>query len=225
MVKSGNRSRMRLAILISGRGSNLQSLIDHFGRSAPESPIDIALVISNRMDAQGLQRAAAAGIKGITIDHAQFRDRTAFENAMNRALREAGADFIALAGFMRILSGEFIATWKDRLVNIHPSLLPAFKGLHTHRRAIEAGVRFHGCTVHFVREEMDSGPILAQAVVPVLPDDDEERLADRVLAAEHRLYPLALRLIGEDRVRVRDEIASIEGAAFADGYWFNPLGS
>ena len=144
---------------------------------------------------------------------------------MDAAIRQAGAELVVLAGFLRLLTDGFIAGWHDRLVNIHPALLPSFKGLNTHARALEAGVRFHGCTVHFVRPDMDSGPIIAQAVVPVRPEDDENSLGLRVLAAEHRLFPQALRLIAEGKVRVENERAIVRDAAFAGGVLYNPLGA
>lgn len=214
---------LKVAVLISGRGSNLQALIDAFGPQVPDSPVRIALVLSNRPDAPGLERAAKVGLKTEIIDHKGFASRADFDVAMDREIRAAGAEFVALAGFMRLLSEGFITTWKDRLINIHPSLLPSFKGLHTHRGALEAGVKLHGCTVHFVRHEVDSGPIIAQAAVPVLPGDDDDALAARVLGAEHQLYPLALRLIAEGKVRVEDERAIVADTSFADGALINPL--
>ena len=213
---------LRIAVLISGRGSNLQALIDAFGPKVPDSPVKIALVLSNRPDAPGLERAAKAGLKTEIVDHKAFATREDFDVAMDREIRAAGADLVALAGFMRLLTEGFINTWRDRLINIHPALLPLFKGLDTHRRALEAGVKFHGCTVHFVRHETDTGPIVAQAVVPVLPGDDEATLAARVLRAEHKLYPFALRLIAEGKVRVEDERAIVDGTAADNGVMFNP---
>jgi phosphoribosylglycinamide formyltransferase-1 len=190
-------ARLRVGVLISGRGSNLQALIS--ASSAEAYPAEIALVISSRADAPGLGVAAAAGIRAAIITH---RDRRAFAAEAQRRLCEHQVELVCLAGFMRILDVNFVETWRDRMVNIHPSLLPSFQGLHAQRQAIAAGVRFAGCTVHFVRPELDCGPIIGQAVVPVHPDDDEERLSERILAVEHRLYPLAVRLIGEGRVRV-----------------------
>jgi phosphoribosylglycinamide formyltransferase-1 len=213
---------LNVAVLISGRGSNLQALIDAF--QMPDSPVKIALVLSNRPDALGLERAAKAGIKTEIVDHKAFTTREDFDVAMDREIRAAGAEFVALAGFMRLLTPQFVTTWKDRLINIHPALLPAFPGLDTHKRALEAGVRFHGATVHFVRHETDTGPIIAQAAVPVLPGDDESALAARVLHAEHRLYPLALRLIAEGKARVEGERVVIADASFAADTLFNPLG-
>jgi phosphoribosylglycinamide formyltransferase-1 len=211
---------LKLAVLISGRGSNLQALIDAF--NGADSPVRIALVLSNKADAPGLRRAAKAGLKTEVIDHRAFATRDDFDIAMDRAIRAAGAEFVALAGFMRLLTPQFVAAWKDRMINIHPALLPAFPGLDTHRRALRAGVRFHGATVHFVRHETDTGPIIAQAVVPVLPHDNEQTLAARVLEAEHTLYPLALRLVAEGKVRVEDERALVRDAPDAHGVLFNP---
>ena len=202
-------ARLKVGVLISGRGSNLQALIEACAEQS--FPAEIVTVISNRPGAAGLERARAAGLPAATLDHQGYDDRAAFDAALTEALEDAGAELVCLAGFMRLLTAGFVARWRDRLVNIHPSLLPSFPGLHSHAEALAAGVRLHGCTVHYVRHEMDSGPILGQAAVPVLPDDDEERLAARVLAAEHRLYPACLRLIAEGRVRVEGERAIIEG--------------
>lgn len=205
-------ARLRIGVLISGRGSNLQALID--AAADPAFPAEIALVLSNKADAYGLERAAQAGIATAVVNHRDFPgDKAAFEAAMDAKLRAAGVELVCLAGFMRLLSPWFVDAWHDRLINIHPSLLPSFKGLDTHQRALDAGVRVHGCTVHYVRSEMDVGPIIVQAAVPVLADDDSHSLADRVLAQEHRAYPLAVRLIAEGRVRVADERVRIEGHA------------
>lgn len=215
---------LKVAVLISGRGSNLQALIDAFGPGVADSPVKIALVLSNRPDAPGLERAAKAGLKTEIVDHRAFQSREDFDVAMDREIRAAGAEFVALAGFMRLLTAQFVTTWKDKLVNIHPALLPAFPGLNTHKRALEAGVRFHGATVHFVRHETDSGPIIAQSLVAVRPDDTEESLAARVLETEHRLYPLALRLIAEGHVRVEGERAIISGHAwYPENALMNPM--
>ncbi len=212
---------LKIAVLISGRGSNLQALIDAFPKGT-DSPVQIVLVLSNRPDAQGLERAAKAGLKTEIVDHKSFASREDFDVAMDREIRAAGATFVVLAGFMRLLTEGFINAWKDRMINIHPALLPSFKGLDTHRRALEAGVKLHGCTAHFVRHETDTGPIIAQAAVPVLPGDDEAALAVRVLHAEHRLYPLALRLVAEGKVRVEGERAIVADAPAVDGILFNP---
>ena len=201
--------KLRLAVLISGRGSNLQAILDEFGPRVAGSPIEIALVLSNRPDAAGLARAEKAGVATAIIDHRGYADRAGFDAAMDAKIRAAGANFVALAGFMRLLTDGFIHAWRDRMINIHPAILPALKGLHTHERAIRRGLKLHGCTVHFVRPEMDTGPIIAQAAVPVLPDDTPDRLGERVLAAEHQLYPHALRLIAAGKVRVEGEIALV----------------
>ena len=202
-------ARLRLGILISGRGTNLQSLIDACADN--DFPAEVGLVISNDPEARGLERAARSGIPARIVDHRPFRDREAFERALDSALDEADIGLVCLAGFMRLLSPWFVRRWHDRLINIHPSLLPAFPGLDTHARVLAAGARISGCTVHFVRDEMDRGPIVVQAAVPVVEGDDEARLAAHVLAAEHRSYPIAVRLIAEGRVRVAGERCVIEG--------------
>ncbi len=213
-------ARLKLAILISGRGSNMQALIA--GCRAGHIDAEPRLVLANREDAAGLAHAAAAGVPTKVVRHADFADRAGFDAALDRAVKAAGVDFICLAGFMRLLTPGFIAAWRDRMINIHPSLLPAFPGLGTHRRALEAGVKLAGCTVHYVRFETDSGPIIAQAAVPVLPGDDEASLAARVLDAEHRLYPRALALIAAGRVRVVGERAIVQTGAPAAEALLNP---
>lgn len=205
---------LKVGVLISGRGSNLRALID--GCAGGKIPAEIVLVISNRPEAAGLDHARRANIPTRIIDHRQFADRASFDTEMTDALRAAGVELLCLAGFMRLLSPGFVATWRNRMINIHPSLLPAFPGLDTHARALAAGVRFAGCTVHFVRDETDTGPIIVQAAVPVLPDDTEASLAARVLEAEHRAYPLALRLVAEGRVRVEGERAIVDAPAAAE---------
>ena len=181
----------RVGILISGRGSNMAALI---AAARDDFPARIVLVVSNEPDAPGLALARAAGVPTAAIDHRPFvRDRAAHEAAIDAALRAAGVEIVCLAGYMRRLTPFLVDRWARRMLNIHPSLLPAFPGLHTHERALEAGVKLHGCTVHLVTADVDGGPILAQAAVPVLPGDDEATLADRVLAAEHRIFPEALR--------------------------------
>jgi phosphoribosylglycinamide formyltransferase-1 len=213
-------SRRKVAILISGRGSNMEALMA--ACAAPDFPAEIVLVAANRADAAGLEHARRAGIATRIVPHRDFPDRQSFEVALDAALNDAGAELVCNAGFMRILTPWFVERWHDRQLNIHPSLLPAFPGLHTHERALAAGVRFTGCTVHFVRAEMDAGPIVAQAVVPVLPGDDADRLAARVLAAEHRIFPLALRLVAEGRARVEGERVVAAGAAAAETALLNP---
>lgn len=215
-------ARLKVAVLISGRGSNLQALIA--ACAEPDFPATIACVIANRRDALGLDHARRAGIPSRVIPHRDYADRAAFDRALDAALRQAGAELVCLAGFMRLLTPEFVEAWRDRMLNIHPSLLPAFPGLHTHERALAAGVRITGCTVHFVRPEMDSGPIIVQAAVPVLTDDDADRLAARVLAAEHRAYPLALRLVAEGRAQVVEERVTIASAPVSGELLLNPLG-
>ena len=203
-------SRKRAAILISGRGSNMMALID--AAKAPSYPADIAVVISNVADAAGLMAAKSAGIATNVIDHHRFTDREAFESAMHAELLKHKVEIVCLAGFMRRLTPWFVSQWQGRLLNIHPSLLPAFKGLDTHARALAAGVKIHGASVHFVVSELDSGPIIAQGAVPVTTEDTADALAARVLALEHRLYPMALRLVAEERVRIVDGTCRIDGA-------------
>lgn len=213
-------SRTRVAVLVSGRGSNLKALIEASER--PDASFSIALVISNRPEAGGLEIAEAAGIPNLVVDHKAFDGREAFEQALDRQLNEAGVRLVCLAGFMRIFTPWFPTRWQDRLLNIHPALLPAFKGLDTHARALEAGVRVHGCTVHLVRPELDDGPILVQAAVPVLADDTEDTLAARVLEMEHRAYPLALELMASGRAKVVDGRAVVGGASAPAAGWINP---
>lgn len=193
--------RKRVGVLISGRGSNMVSLAE--AAQAPGYPAEIALVISNIPDVAGLDRARGFGIATATVDHRSFgKDREAFERAVDEVLRVNQIDLLVLAGFMRILTPWFVARWEGRMINIHPSLLPLFKGTHTHRQALEAGVTEHGCSVHFVVPELDAGPVILQAKVPVLPGDDEEALAKRVLVEEHKLYPAALAEVASGRARL-----------------------
>lgn len=201
--------KKRVAILISGRGSNMASLLD--AATAPDYPASIALVLSNRPDAGGIVRAREAGVATAVIDHKEHPDREAFERAVDAVLVEAGIEIVCLAGFMRILTPWFVSRWVGRMINIHPSLLPLFRGTQTHRQALDAGVLVHGCTVHYVVPELDAGPIIAQACIPVIPGDDEGALASRVLVEEHRIYPEALSLVASGRAsldggRVRWEL-------------------
>ena len=187
-------SKKRVAVLISGRGSNMTALIE--AAKAKDYPAEIVLVISNRPEATGLARARAAGVTTAIVDHTLFgKDRTAFERALDAELQTHRIDLVCLAGFMRLLTPWFVNRWSGRMLNIHPSLLPQFKGLHTHRRALEAGVKRHGATVHFVVPEMDAGPIVMQDSVAVHENDTEETLAARVLELEHKIYPRALRAV------------------------------
>ena len=213
-------AKTRTAILISGRGSNLQALID--AAAVPDYPAEIALVLSNVADAPGLARAAKAGIPTKTISHRGHATRESFDSEVDKALRADGIELVCLAGFMRILSDDFARAWEGRLINIHPSLLPAFKGLHVHRQVLDAGVTLSGCTVHFVVPELDSGPIIAQAAVPVFPNDTEETLAARTLEAEHKLYPLALGLLAGGRVKLENGRARFTGMPANTGALLNP---
>src|SRR5690349_14944365 len=203
-------AKRRTAILISGRGSNMAALVA--AARQPDYPAEIALVVSNRPKAAGLTAAVEAGIPTAIIDHARFdKDREGFERALQSELEAQRIEIVCLAGFMRLLTPWFVTQWQGRLINIHPALLPAFKGLDTHARALQAGVAEHGATVHFVVPEMDSGPIIAQGSVPVHPGDTEALLAARVLAVEHRIYPQALRLVAEGRVAIDGGRCLIDG--------------
>lgn len=197
-----NTSKAKVGVLISGRGSNLQSLID--ASSAPNYPAEIRLVISDKPDAYGLERAKQAGIATKVIDRKKYADRQSFENAIDQALQEAGVGIVCLAGFMRLLSPWLVDRWLGKLINIHPSLLPSFKGLDAQGQAVRAGVRIAGCTVHFVTAEMDGGPIIQQASVPVLTDDTTETLSDRILTLEHKIYAEALAMLANGGVYLAD---------------------
>jgi phosphoribosylglycinamide formyltransferase-1 len=214
-------SRKRVAVLISGRGSNMAALID--AAKDKNYPAEIVLVASNRPDAGGLAAARDAGIAAEAVDHTQFnKDRPAFERALQAVLEAHRIDLICLAGFMRLLSPGFVEQWQNRMLNIHPALLPAFKGLDTHKRALDAGAKVHGATVHFVVPEMDAGPVIMQGAVKVRDDDNEQSLAARVLAVEHRIYPEALRLVAEGRVRIVDGRCLIDGVPAPDASQIEP---
>ncbi|KQP75242.1 phosphoribosylglycinamide formyltransferase [Methylobacterium sp. Leaf111] len=209
--------KTRVAILISGRGSNMASLIA--AAEAPDYPAEIVLVASNRPEAPGLTYAAERGIPTRALDHRAYSSREAFDAALNAELEAAGIDLVCLAGFMRIFTAGFVETWAGRMINIHPSLLPLFKGVRTHEQALAAGVRLHGCTVHYVVPELDAGPIIAQGAVPVRPGDDSDALAARILVQEHRLYPQALALVAGGKARLdgarvvfSEEVPEAEGA-------------
>ena len=209
--------RCRLAILISGSGSNLQAFIDHI--AAGELHADIAVVISNKADALGLQRAAAAGIATAAIDHRQFADRAAFDRELLARVQSFAPDLVILAGFMRILTPEFLRPFSGRLLNIHPSLLPKYPGLNTHQRALDAGDDSAGATVHFVTEELDGGPPIIQAPVPIKAGDTAAELAARVLQVEHRIYPLAAQWFASGRLRLQDNCAVLDGEKLPASGW------
>jgi phosphoribosylglycinamide formyltransferase-1 len=215
-------NRKRVAVLISGRGSNMAALIE--AATDKTYPAEIVVVISNRPDAGGLMVARANGITTEVVDHSAFgKDRTAFERALQAVLEKHRIDIVCLAGFMRLLTADFVGQWQHRILNIHPALLPAFKGLDTHRRALEAGVNVHGATVHFVVPEMDSGPIIAQAAVNVRPGETEEELAARVLKVEHQIYPLALKLLAEERLQIENGHCRIDGVPVPDAASLIPV--
>jgi len=213
-------AKTKIAVLVSGRGSNLQALID---AAKDESyPAEICLVVSNNPDAAGLERAREAGIETEVLNHRDYETREEFEAALDSLIKLYGARIVCLAGFMRILTPWFCDRWRDLLINIHPSLLPSFKGLHTHERALETGVRIHGCTVHYVRPEMDNGPIIGQAAVPVLKGDTPDELAARVLQAEHKLYPQCVALACEGKARVAAEHVRLQAREFGAELLMNP---
>lgn len=213
-------AKKRVAILISGRGSNMMALVE--AARAKDYPAQIVSIISSRPDAAGLAWAKAQGLPAVAMDHKAHATREAFDEAVHATLVEAHADLIALAGFMRIQSAGFVRRWEGRQLNIHPSLLPLFKGLHPHKQALDAGVKVSGCTVHFVTEEMDSGPIVAQAAVPVAEDDTADSLAERILRAEHTLYPHALALVASGRATLVGGRVLVDGSACQAGALFSP---
>lgn len=210
-----------VAVLISGTGTNLQSLINSCGDH--NSPARITLVISNNPHAEGLNRAKAAGIPTKVINHRNFKSRDLFEERLHEVLKDNGVKLVCLAGFMRILGANFINLWRNRILNIHPSLLPSFKGLHTHERAIESGALFTGCTVHFVNPELDDGPIIAQAVIAINADDTPDSLAAKVLKKEHIIYPQALKLVTEGRIRVVGNKVTMKNVIYAKECMINPI--
>lgn len=195
-----NTAKKRTAVLISGRGSNMQALVE--AAKQPDYPVEIALVISNRPEAPGLAWAKEQGIPAVALDHKRYESREHFEGQLTSMLSLSKIELVALAGFMRLMTPAFVESWSGRMINIHPSLLPSFKGLHTHEQALETGVKITGCTVHFVSAEMDEGPIIAQSAVPVLHGDTADQLAARVLSAEHKLYPAALAAVARGEVRL-----------------------
>ena len=217
---SAHGPRKRVAVLISGRGSNMQALVA--AARSPDYPAEIAAVVANRPDAAGLAWAADQGIATIALDHKAFADRAAFDDHLDDTLVAADIELIALAGFMRILTPAFVARWQGRMINIHPSLLPLFPGLDTHARALAAGVKIAGCTVHFVTAEMDVGPIIAQAAVPVAAGDTPASLAARVLAAEHRIYPQALAWVAAGAVAFETAATAPYGKPAPDNVLMSP---
>jgi len=213
-------AKTKIAVLISGRGSNMQAIVE--AAEAEDYPAEIALVVSNNPDAAGLTWAEERGIDTEVLDHRDYETREEFEKALDTLIRLYGARIVCLAGFMRILTPFFTEKWRDLLINVHPSLLPSFKGLHTHERALEAGVRIHGCTVHYVRPEMDDGPIIGQAAVPVLHGDTPDDLAARVLEAEHQLYPQCIALACSGKARVAGERVRLQVREFGADLLMNP---
>jgi len=214
-------ARKRVAVLISGRGSNMASLIE--AAKAPDYPAEIALVVSNRPDAAGLELARKAGVPSTVVDHRPHgKDRAAFERVLQNVLDERRIELICLGGFMRLFTADFVLHWQGRMLNIHPALLPSFPGLDPHGQALRAGVRISGATVHFVIPETDAGPIIAQAAVPVREGDTADTLAARVLTVEHRIYPLALKLVAQGRVRIVDGRCVVEGGAASEGFLMAP---
>lgn len=211
----------RIAVLISGNGSNLQALINACADEALDA--EIVRVISNCDQAYGLVRANNANIDTLVIDHKGFTDRATFDAALHSALEECGAEIVCLAGFMRILTPEFVSKWEGKMINIHPSLLPAFKGLDTHQRAIDAGVKFAGCTVHFVSAEMDAGPIIIQAAVPIAQDDTAQSLAAHVLNEEHKIYRQALTWLVNDKLSIEGQIVTQKSATDSSAALCNPV--
>ena len=202
-----------IVVLISGRGSNMEAL------AGAGLPGRISAVVSNRPDAPGLRFAAARGIPTAVVDHERYPGRDAFDAALAQAIDRYEPDLVALAGFMRVLGGDFVRRHQGRMLNVHPSLLPAFQGLHTHRRALEQGVKVHGCTVHFVTPALDHGPIVIQAAVPVRPGDDEAALAARVLRQEHRIYPQAVTWFLEGRLVIEDGLVRVSGGNAVQTLW------
>lgn len=214
-------ARRRVAVLVSGSGSNLQALLD--AAAAPEAAFEVVLVLANRPDAFGLERARRAGVAARLIDHRDFAGRAPFETALDAALREAEAEIVCLAGFMRVLTAGFVEGWTGRMLNIHPSLLPSFRGLHTHARALAEGCAVAGCTVHLVTPDLDAGPVLVQGLVPVMPGDTPESLAARTLEVEHRAYPRALAMLAQGRVRLEEGRTVIAGEQPGERLLLHPL--
>jgi len=203
-------TRKRTAVLISGRGTNMSALVE--AASSPSFPAEVVLVVADNPEADGLKKAQDAGVRTETIDRRAFDERAAFEAALQGRLDAVGSELVCLAGFMRVLSADFVAKWFGRMINIHPSILPSFRGVDTHRRVLEAGVKLHGCSVHFVKADVDAGPIIMQAAIPILQDDTPETLSDRLLPVEHRVFPMALRLLASGAIRIDGDRVRIDGS-------------
>ena len=212
--------KLKLGVLASGGGTNLQSIIDQCQQQQIDA--EIVLVLCNNPEAGALERAEAAGLTNICINHRDFSDRQSFDQAVVSALQDAGVELVVLAGFMRIISEVFLEAFPQRIINIHPALLPAFPGLHVQKKALEYGARFSGCTVHFVDAGVDTGPIIIQAVVPILDDDTEESLSARILQQEHQIYPKAIQLLAEDRVKIQDRRVLIDSKETPETALTNP---
>ena len=216
----GSKKKLKLGILASGSGTNLQSIIDQCQQGRLDA--EICLVLSNNPGAGALERAEQAGINNVCINHREFNSREDFDQAVVVALQKAGAELIVLAGFMRIISAVFLQAFPQRIINIHPALLPAFPGLHVQQQALDYGARFSGCTVHIVDGGIDTGPIIAQAVVPILPNDSEETLAARILEQEHKIYPQVIQWFTEGRVTIKKRQVLIESSKNIDAFLINP---
>jgi len=219
-IPKPSATRKRVGILISGRGSNMMSLVE--ATQSPDYPAEVVLVVSNRPEAPGLAWAKSRGIPAIALDHKGYRSREEFDDQIDRLMKVSGVDIIACAGFMRLMTPGLVENWRNRMINIHPSLLPSFKGLNTHERALAAGVRISGCTVHAVRHEVDTGPILGQAAVPVRGDDTPETLAARVLAAEHKLYPEVLKQLASGQISIDGDTVAFKDSFINNSVIFSP---
>ena len=213
-------SKLKLGVIISGKGSNLKSLIEAIQKN--NFPAEIVIVIANVPNIAGIEIAEEAGLPVCTINHNDFNNRELFEKEIHAVLINARVELVCLAGFMRILTDHFIQLWLNKIINIHPSLLPSFKGLNTHERAIKSGAKFSGCTVHFVRPEMDSGPIIIQAAVPINQEDTPATLANRILVAEHKIYPRAVKLIASKRVLIKNNRVSVKDSSSTNEILINP---
>ena len=213
--------KIKLGVMLLGRGTNFQALLD--ACLNPKFPAEIGLVVSNQINAPGLVRAQRSNIPSVSIPHQNFSNRQLFEDEITSKLRDAKVELVCLAGFMRILTSHFVDEWHNKIINIHPSLLPAFKGLNTHERVLSEGVRISGCSVHYVRAEVDTGPIIIQAAVPVLPSDNSKTLAERILLAEHECYPLAIELIANGNATIQNNTVILSGNFNRSNHLINPV--